>query len=60
MIQLKKHDKFENGKKVGEQYKMVVLTDKHGKVQVIDASKHDWRDFTDCNTLAINEIDVPI
>lgn len=60
MIQLKKHDKIEEGKKVGEQYRMVVITDRRGNVQVLDASEHDWRDYTDCLTLAINEIDVPI
>ena len=59
-IKLKKHDKFENGKKVGNQYAAVVITDKDGNVTVIDASTEDWREYTDCATLAINEIEIPI
>ena len=60
MIKLKKHDKFENGEKVGELYAAVVITDRDGNVNVIDASTEDWRDYADCATLAIDEIEIPI
>ena len=57
MIKLKKHDKFENNKKVGEHYTAVIITNKDGNAIVYDSSEVDWREMVDCNTLAIDEIE---
>ena len=60
MIKLKKHDKFENGEKIGEHYTAVIITDRDGNATIYDSSEVDWRKIVDCSTLAIDEIEVPI
>jgi hypothetical protein len=59
-IQLKKRDKFEDGKKVGEHYAAVIITDRNGVATIHDSSEVDWRDIADCSTIAVDEIEIPI
>lgn len=59
-MKLNKTDKIVDGVKVGEHYQAVVITDKWGNIYVYDASIVDWREMTDCDTLSIDEINIPI
>ena len=63
-MNIKKVDIFENGNKVGEVYRVTLLANKCSdgtiEIEVYDGSEVDWREFVDCATMDVKEIEIPV
>lgn len=63
-MNIKKSDKFENGKKVGEIYRLTIIadqcTDGTINVNVYDGGEVDWREIVDGATMKVEEIEIPV
>jgi hypothetical protein len=40
-------------------FQVALIVSKDNILQVIDTSKHDWKDYVDCDTLTVKEITIP-
>ena len=63
-MNIKKVDKFENGNKVGEVYRVTLLANKCSdgtiEIEAYDGSEVDWRELVDCATMDVKEIEIPV
>ena len=41
-------------------FHVALIVSKDNILQVIDTSKHDWKEYVDCDTLTIKEVIIPI
>ena len=63
-MNIKRVDKFENGDKIGEVYRITLMANKCAdgtiNIDVYDGSEVDWREITDCATYDVREIEIPV
>jgi len=59
-MKLKAVDKIENGINIGQVYRISIITNYGGDIDVYDGSEVDWRELVDGATIDVHEYEVPV